>query len=67
MPACRITVPKTMLHQDLAEEYRRPDMSISPCTFYTEGQEFLVDEIGEKSEDFAVEGRGMILTRLCWS
>jgi len=34
MPACRITVLKTMLDQDLAEEYRRPDMGISPCTYF---------------------------------
>ena len=52
MPACRITVLKTMLNQDLAEEYRRPDMALGPCPFFTEGQEFQVDEIGEKPEDF---------------
>jgi uncharacterized repeat protein (TIGR04076 family) len=42
-----------MLNQDLAEEYRKPGEEIAPCPFFSVGQEFLVDELGEKPEDFA--------------
>jgi len=53
MPGCKITVLKTMLNQDLAEEFRNPNMGVGPCPFFHEGQEFLVEEMGEKPEDFA--------------
>ncbi len=52
MPTCKITVLKTMFNQDLAEEYRRPDIHDGPCPYYSEGQEFIVKHLGERPEDF---------------
>ena len=52
MPACKITVLKTMFNQDLADEYRRPELHQGPCPHYTEGQEFTVQHFGERPEDF---------------
>jgi len=52
MPTCKITVLKTMFNQDLADEYRRPELHRGPCPHYTEGQEFIVQHFGERPEDF---------------
>ena len=30
---CKITILKTLYHQDLVEEYRRPDISKGPSCF----------------------------------
>jgi uncharacterized repeat protein (TIGR04076 family) len=52
MRACKITVLKRLYHEDLAVEYRRPDVPRGPCKFFTEGQEFIVNEVGERPEGF---------------
>jgi hypothetical protein len=48
VPTVRITVLKTLFHQDLADEYRRPDVHYGPCPFFTEGQEFTVNYLTER-------------------
>lgn len=40
MPACKITVLKRAFNQDLAEQYCLRETS--PCTRFSEGQEFIV-------------------------
>ncbi|MFQ5857467.1 MAG: TIGR04076 family protein [Anaerolineae bacterium] len=52
MPACKITVLKKLFNEDLADEYRRPEIHRGPCPHFTEGQEFVVEEIGERPEGF---------------
>lgn len=52
MAACRITVLRRMFNQDLAEQYRRPDIETIPCKFFTEGQEFVVEDLGHRPEAF---------------
>jgi uncharacterized repeat protein (TIGR04076 family) len=52
---CRITVLKTMFNQDLAEQYRRPDIHVGPCPFFSEGQEFVAKHVAERPEGFACE------------
>ena len=52
MPKCKITVLKTLYNRDLAETYRRPDIHMGPCPYYSPGQEFLVHHVTEKPEDF---------------
>ena len=54
-PTCKITVLKTLYHQDLAEEYRRPDVHKGPCPFFTEGQEFICKYVGTKPKDFGCD------------
>ena len=49
---CKITVLRTMYNQDLAEQYRRPDIHRGPCPFFSEGQEFVVEYVGVKPEGF---------------
>jgi uncharacterized repeat protein (TIGR04076 family) len=50
MPSCKITVLKTSFNQELANEYEKPD--IGPCTFFSEGQEFIVDKLVHYPENF---------------
>jgi uncharacterized repeat protein (TIGR04076 family) len=52
VPRCKITVLKTLYHQELAEAYRRPDIHRGPCPFFDEGQEFVVDRFGERPAGF---------------
>jgi uncharacterized repeat protein (TIGR04076 family) len=47
----KITVLKTLYHEDLALEYRRPDVHRGPCPFFVEGREFYTREM-EKPEGF---------------
>lgn len=54
-PACKITVLKTLYHQDLAAEYRRPDVHRGPCPFFSEGQEFIVKYLAERPASFACD------------
>ena len=54
-PRCKITVLKKLYHQDLEEEYRRPDVRKGPCTFFEEGQEFIVDYLTERPEGFGCD------------
>lgn len=54
-PTCKITVLKTLFHQDLADEYRRPDVPYGPCPFFAEGQEFIVKYLAERPEGFACD------------
>jgi len=51
-PTCRITVLKTLYHEDLAEQYRRPDVHRGPCPFFTEGQEINVNYLTERPAEF---------------
>ena len=51
-PTCKITVLKTNYFEDLAEEYRRPDVHQGPCPFFKVGDEFIVNYLTEKSADF---------------
>ena len=45
-------LPKTLYNQEIAEEYRRPDVHQGPCPFFKEGQEFIVNYLTEKPEGF---------------
>ena len=54
-PTVRITVLKTLFHEDLADEYRRPDVHYGPCPFFTAGQEFTVNYLAERPEGFACD------------
>ena len=54
-PTCKITVLKTMFNQDLADEYRLPYLPSGPCKFFTEGQEFIVNYLAERPEDFGCD------------
>ena len=58
-PTCKITVLKTLYHQDLADEYRRPDIHQGPCPFFKSGDEFTVNY---RRASTAI-GPGMISTR----
>jgi len=51
-PTCKITVLKTLYHPDLAEEYRRPDVPKGPCPFMKVGDEFTVNYLAERPENF---------------
>jgi uncharacterized repeat protein (TIGR04076 family) len=48
MPRCKITVLKTTLQPEIAEEYCQADVSTCPC--FEEGQEFITGL--EKPENF---------------
>ena len=52
MPPCKITVLKLMYNADLAGAYRRPEIHKGPCPFFSEGQEFVVQHLGERPADF---------------
>ena len=43
---------KKLFDEDLAEEYRRPEIHRGPCPHFTEGREFIVTKIGERPEGF---------------
>lgn len=51
-PTCKITVLKTLYHQDLAEEYRRPELHRGPCHLFKVGDAFEVDYLLERPEAF---------------
>ena len=51
-PKVKITVLKTLYHEDLAEEYRRPDVHKGPCPFFEAGDEFVVDYLAQRPEGF---------------
>ena len=52
MAKCKITVLKRMFNEELAVEYRRSDVHFGPCPYYSEGDEFVVDQIGMRPEGF---------------
>jgi len=52
---CKITVLKTMYNEDLADQYRRPDVHRGPCPYFTEGQEFVARYVAERPEGFRCE------------
>jgi len=54
-PTCKITILKTLYHQDLAEEYRRPDVHKGPCPFFKVGQEFTVNYLTERPVEFTCD------------
>ena len=47
-PTCKITVLKTLYHEDLAEEYRHPYLDNGPCKFFNVGDEFIVKYLTER-------------------
>lgn len=51
-PTCKITVLKTLYHEDLDEQYRRSDVRHGPCHFFKEGDEFTVNYLLERPEGF---------------
>jgi uncharacterized repeat protein (TIGR04076 family) len=51
-PTCKISILKTLYHEDLAKEYRRPDVPKGPCPFFEEGDEFTVDYLVQRPEGF---------------
>jgi len=51
-PTCKVTVLKTLYHPDLAEEYRRPDVPKGPCPFFKVGDEFTVEYLAERPDEF---------------
>ncbi len=55
IPTCKITVLKTLYHQDLAEEYRRDGLRQGPCHFFSEGDEFNVNYLTERPEGFGCD------------
>jgi uncharacterized repeat protein (TIGR04076 family) len=52
MPTCKITVLKKMYNPGLANVYRRSDVHQGACPYYTEGQEFFIEHLGERPSDF---------------
>ena len=54
-PTCKITVLRRLWHEDLAEEYRHPYVDKGPCKFFEEGQEFIVNYLLERPEDFGCD------------
>ncbi|MFL7807366.1 MAG: TIGR04076 family protein [Anaerolineae bacterium] len=52
---CKITVLKTMYNEELADQYRRPDVHRGPCPYFTEGQEFVTRYVAERPEGFRCE------------
>jgi uncharacterized repeat protein (TIGR04076 family) len=48
MAKCKVTVLKTSLNKELAEEYIQEERkkTIGPCEVFKEGQEFIVDPFG---------------------
>jgi uncharacterized repeat protein (TIGR04076 family) len=54
-PTVKITVLKTLFHQDLADQYRRADVHYGPCPMFAEGQEFIVDYLVERPEGFGCD------------
>lgn len=51
-PTCKISVLKTLHHQDLAAEYRRPDVHQGPCPIFKVGDEFTVNYLAERPKEF---------------
>jgi uncharacterized repeat protein (TIGR04076 family) len=51
-PTCKISVLKTLYHEDLAEEYRRLDVPKGPCPFFEKGDQFTVDYLVQRPEGF---------------
>lgn len=41
-----------MYNEELSDVYRRSDTNGGPCPFFEEGQEFIVEELGEQPENF---------------
>lgn len=54
-PTVKITVLKTLFHEDLAGEYRRRDVHYGPCPVFAPGQEFVVNYLAERPEGFACD------------
>jgi len=52
MPRLKNSVIKKMHNTELAEAYRRDDIHEGPCPYYTEGQEFIINHLGERPVDF---------------
>lgn len=53
MPKCKITVVKRTINQDLIDEYLEiPQEHPGPCEYFSEGQEFIVEQVWEPPEGF---------------
>jgi len=55
MSVCKITVLKKLYNAELADSYRRPDIHHGTCPYYDEGQEFFVNQLGERPADFSCD------------
>lgn len=51
-PTCKISVLKTLFHDDLAQAYRRPDVHTGPRPFFTVGNEFSVEYLVRRPDGF---------------
>ena len=52
LPKCKITVLKTLLYQDLADEYRVDAANYVPCERFEVGQEIIIDHPYVMPENF---------------
>jgi len=52
MRICKITVLKKLYQPELANTYRRSDVHQGACPYYKEGQEFIINNLGERPSDF---------------
>jgi uncharacterized repeat protein (TIGR04076 family) len=52
MPVCKITVLSKLYNAELADTYRRQDIHQGPCPYYTVGQEFIIENLGDRPADF---------------
>jgi uncharacterized repeat protein (TIGR04076 family) len=54
-PTCKITILRRLYDQELAEEYRHPEVDRGPCKFFAEGQEFTVNYLTERPVGFGCD------------
>ena len=53
MAKCKITVVKRSINQELIDEYlRKTGQDVGRCTAFEDGQEFTVEYLAERPEDF---------------
>ena len=52
MAKCRITVLRTMLNQDIIDQYAVPGLNLGVCSRLKEGQKFIVEHPLAKPEGF---------------
>ena len=54
-PTCKITVLKTLYHEDLSKEYRHPHVDHGSCKFFKVGDEFIVNYLSERPANFGCD------------
>jgi uncharacterized repeat protein (TIGR04076 family) len=52
MAKCRITVLRTMLNQDIIDQYTEPELNLGVCSRLKEGQKFIVEHPLAQPEGF---------------